>query len=429
MSATALKTDSSPYSHKARTIIAALIGNTLEWFDFSVYATFTIPIAHAFFASKNDFASLMGALLTFGLGFLARPLGSIFFGAYADRVGRKSALTITVLLMALSTLIIAICPPVTWIGIWAPIILVTARLLQGISAGGEVGSTLAFLVEHAPASQRAFYSAFHPVAQGTSLFLCGLFAMIITSLFSKSQVDEWAWRIPFLFGVLIAPVGFYIRKNVMEPKHFLIQREIASHTKLSSIFSKYGDSVLVAVGVVIVWTVTAYVTLYMPTYASVVLRLPQSNAYISLVLVGAIAMLCPFAGMLADRVGRKSVMLFASICLVVYPYPAFHYLVSHPSSRALIAVQFGLGIFMAIYTGPAGAFLAELFPTTIRATSSGVAFGLSVALFGGFTPTIVSVLANYTGSKLAVAFWLMTSAALSLASLWAIPDRGLQPLR
>jgi MHS family proline/betaine transporter-like MFS transporter len=428
MSATVPGANLSLRPSMTRVIVAASIGNMLEWYDFIVYAIFAVPISHAFFPGKSDFTSLLETFITFGVGFLARPLGAIIFGTYADRTGRRAALTLTVLLMAFSTLVIATCPTAATIGIAAPILLVLARLLQGFSAGGEIGGAIALLIEYAPPSRKAFYSTFQEVGQGGALLLCGLVATIVTTCFSKSQMNEWAWRIPFLFGLVIAPVGLYIRRHVPESEDFIAHKpEAARSLPIRSIFSEHRKALLIGIGLVVAGTVGSYVTLYIPTYASTVLKLPQSNAHIGLILVGIIVMmLSPAAGILADRLGQKSVMLFALVCLIVYPYPAFRYLTSHPSGGALIAVQAVMALFLTIYAGPAFGFLAELFPTTVRSTGIGLAYGLSVAILGGFTPTIVSALVHSSGNQLAVAFWLMASAVMSAISLVAARDRSQQ---
>jgi MFS transporter, MHS family, proline/betaine transporter len=428
MSVTVSQAGPLPHASIARIIAASSIGNMLEWYDFILYAIFAVPISHAFFPAKNDFTSLMEAFITFGVGFLARPFGAILLGVYADRAGRRSALTITFLLMALSTMVIALCPTTAKIGIAAPILLVSARLIQGISAGGEIGGAIALLVEHAPVSRRALYVAFQQMGQGGAILLCGLLATIVTTCFSKSQVNEWAWRIPFLFGIVIAPVGFYIRRHVPEPKLFVEYRQAARDLPVRAIFTEYWKPLLIGVGAVIAGTVGSYAILYMPTYALTVLKVPQAHAFVSLILVGVVVMLCSPSGILADWFGRKPVMLVAAIGLILYPYPAFRYLTTHPNVATLIAVQVGMGILLSIYTGAAGVFLAELFPTTVRSTGGGLAYGLSVTIFGGFTPYIVSALGNYTGSKLAVAFWLMASAAMSVLSLLVSRDRSLQAL-
>jgi MFS transporter, MHS family, proline/betaine transporter len=413
----------------ARVLAAACLGNLLEWYDFIVYTTFAIPISRAFFPGRSTFTSLMETFITFGVGSLARPIGAALFGSYGDRVGRRAVLTLTILLMALGSVMIAGCPTATTIGLAAPTVLVSARLIQGLSAGGEIGGVLSLVVEYAPVSRRAFYASFLQMAQGGAIVLSGLVATIITSSFSERQVDQWAWRLPFMLGIGIAPVGFYIRRQVAETELFVMsKRKLAQRMPLKSIFTEHWRALLIGIGVVVVGTVGTYVTLYIPTYAQSILKTPRSNGYIGLIIVGLVMMACPAAGILADRLSRKSVMLFAAACLVVCAYPAFLYLADHPTGGTLNAIQIGLAILMAVYTGPASALLSELYPTPVRSTGIALAYSLAVATFGSFTPAIVTALIHYTGTNLAVAFWLMISAAASSIALFATRDRSRQEL-
>ena len=429
MTSAALSDDVAIPASSTKAIVAACVGNMLEWYDFIVYSTFAVQISLSFFPGKDQFISLLATLVTFGVGFLARPVGAALIGAYADKAGRRAALTLTILMMALGTLLIAICPPFATIGIAAPIVLVVARLIQGVSAGGEIGGALAMLVEYSPPSRRGYFAAFQQLAQGGSFLLCGLLATVITSVFTADQVNNWAWRLAFVFGIIIAPIGFYIRKSVADPVLFSAHAKQAAHSApFKTIVTQYWRSVLIGIGVVIAWTVSTYVTLYMPTFAFKTLGIPQSSAYLGLFVVGVIVMLCPLAGKLADRYSRKSVMMVAAICMVIYPYPAFLYLTQHPTGGTLIALQCGLALLMAFYTGPASALIAELFPTQVRSTGIAITYGLAVAIFGGFTPAIVSILINSTGNKLSVALWLMAAAVISCGALLLVKDRSRQVL-
>lgn len=425
MSSTLIPVDRLLRPNNFRAVMAACIGNLLECYDFIVYATFAVQISRIFFPTKNDFTSLMGSLLTFGVGFMARPLGAALFGAYADRAGRKAALTSTVLLMASGSFIIGVCPSAAKIGIAAPVILLIARLIQGFSAGGEVGSAITLTVEDAPTMSRAFYAAFQSGVQGAALVLCAVVALIITFLFTKNQVDTWAWRIPFLLGTLIAPVGFYIRRHIAEPDLFIKQRQKATNdSPIHLVYTKHFKKLLIGIGVVTIGTVGSYVALYIPTYAHQVLNISQSDAYFSLIIVGVIAMTSPVAGAVADRFSRKSVMLSSSVSLIIFTYPAFSYLTHHPDAATLIEVQIMLAILVSVYSGPATALLSELFPTAVRSSGTSSAYGLGVAIFGGFTPAIISGLATYTGNCLSIAFWLIFSATLSSVSLLTVKDQS-----
>ncbi len=429
MPSVALPDAVSTSTSSTRAIAAACVGNMLEWYDFIVFSTFAVQISHAFFPSKDPFISLLATLLTFGVGFLARPLGAVIIGGYADKAGRRAALTLTILMMALGTLLIALCPPFSAIGVAAPVILVAARLIQGVSAGGEIGGALAMLVEYAPPARRGYIAAFQQLAQGGAFLLCGLLATIVTSAFASDEVNRWAWRLPFLFGIVIAPIGFYIRKRVVDPLMFSAHTKEAAHSApVKQVIERHWRDVVVGIGVVIAWTVSTYVTLFMPTFAFKTLGIPQANAYLALFVVGVIVMLCPLAGKLADRYSRKSVMMVAAVGLVIYPYPAFLYLTQHPTGGTLIALQCGLALLMALYTGPASALLAELFPTRVRSTGTAITYGFAVAIFGGFTPAIVSALVNYTGNKLSIGIWLTAAAAISFVALMFVKDRSRQEL-
>jgi MFS transporter, MHS family, proline/betaine transporter len=412
-----------------RVLAAACLGNLLEWYDFIVYTTFSVPISRAFFPGRSTFTSLMETFITFGVGSLARPIGAALFGSYGDRVGRRAVLTLTILLMALGSVMIAGCPTAATIGIAAPTVLVSARLIQGLSVGGESGGVLSLVVEHAPVSRRAFYASFLQMAQGGAIVLSGLVASIITFSFSERQVDQWAWRLPFILGIGIAPVGFCIRRRVAETELFVMnKRKLPQRMPLKSMFTEHWRALLIGIGVVVVGTVSTYVTLYMPTYAQAILKIPRSNSYVGLIMVGLLMMTCPAAGMLADRLSRRSVMLFAAVCIAVCAYPAFRYLANHLTSGTLTAIQIGMAILMAVYAGPASALLSELYPTSVRSTGVGLAYSVSVATFGSFTPAIVTALIDYTGTNLAIAFWLIISATASAIALIASRDRSRQEL-
>lgn len=413
----------SSQRNSVRAIVAACIGNTLEWYDFVLYGIFAVQIAHTFFPQQNEYTSLLAAFITFGVGFLARPVGAAIFGAYADKAGRGRALTLIVLFMATGTLGIAFCPAASRVGIAAPIILVIARLIQGASAGGEFGGATALLVESAPDSRRGFYSSFQQLSQGLALCLCGVMGLLVTSIFTKAQFNAWAWRIPFLLGAAIAPVGFHIRSKISEPELYAAQRNKAEQGRpLRTTFLEHWRQLLTGIGIVVLLTVGVYTLLYIPVFAYSVLKIPQSNAYMGMILTGLTPLACPLGGMLADRFSRKSVMLCATICIVACAYPGFRSLTQHPTVGRLLVLQIVLGIILSFYAGPMVALLGEIFPTVVRSTGVALAYSLAASIFGGFTPAIVSALAHSTGNKLAVAFWLTASAAISGLALLTVRD-------
>ena len=299
---------------RRKAIIAATIGNGLEWFDFTVYSFFAVIIAKLFFPTGNDFTSFMLTVATFGVGFFMRPVGAVVLGVYADRVGRKAALTLTIMLMAIGTAIIGLAPTYSQIGIGAPILIVIARLIQGFSAGGEVGGATAFLIEYSPDERRGYFASWQQASQGISFILGAAMGAIVTNGLSPEQIDAWGWRIPFLFGLLIGPVGMYIRSHLHEPPAFEAQKAKAAKESrlapLSQVLRDHPREVLGGLGVTILWTVCTYtLVFYMPTYAKQQLGLPLGATFQSTALCGAIIfVLCPIMGTLSDRIGRKRML-------------------------------------------------------------------------------------------------------------------------
>lgn len=412
-----------------RAVAAAVTGNMLEFYDFIIYASFAGPISRAFFPSGSELTSLLLSFVTFGLGFVARPFGAAVLGAYADRRGRRKALSLTILLMALGTGMIALCPGFASIGIAAPLIVVAARLVQGFSAGGEIGSALSVLVEHAPAERRGFYASFQQMAQGGALMLSALVSLAIALSLSADQVGEWGWRLAFLFGLLIAPVGFYIRRSLPEAPVFEAARaEAPAHGSAREVFAGHWRAILVGMLLVLLWTVAQYLTSFMPTFASRELKMSLPNAYLGPLVTSVFLVASPLVGRLADRFNRKAVMAVGALGLLVAPWFAFSRLAGHRDLASLLLAQSAVGLFMLIYTAPASAVLAELYPTRIRATGIAITYSLSVAIFGGFTPANLTLLIGWTGDPVSVAWYLMAAAAVSLITVLSITDRTGQTL-
>lgn len=430
MSVTAASANDLSKATRRRAIIAATIGNGLEWFDFTVYSFFAVIIAKLFFPTGNDLTSFLLTVATFGVGFFMRPVGAIVLGVYADRVGRKAALTLTILLMALGTAIIGLAPTYESIGLWAPALIVLARLIQGFSAGGEVGGATAFLIEHAPDEERGAYASWQQASQGISFMLGAAMGALVTNGLDQAQIDAWGWRIPFLFGLLIGPVGMYIRSHLEEPPEFE-QRQAerrANNVKfspLSQVLRDHPREVLAGLGVTILWTVCTYVLVfYMPSYAKQQLGLPLGATFQSTAICGAIILvLCPLMGMLSDRVGRKRMLSVVALAILVLAYPLFHWLNVSPTTATLLQVQIVLGILLAAFTGPAPAVLAEQFPTEVRSTGLSLAYNFAVTIFGGFAPLIVTWLIESTHNKLAPAYYVIAAAAISLVALAFMHDR------
>lgn len=421
MSAIAEITVANPRQSVGRAVVAATVGNMLEWYDFTIYAAFAVPISKTFFPSDNEVVSLMLGLVTFGLGFIARPFGAAFFGGYADRRGRRDALSLTIMLMALGTAIIALCPGYNSIGIAAPIVILLARLIQGFSAGGEIGGAVSTLVEYAPPARRGLYASFQQLSQGGSTLLSGLVATTIALLLPADAILDWGWRLAFVVGLLIAPVGLYIRRELEDAPLFKASKH-AKELPILVVLRDHWRAVLTGMLVVMLWTVAQYITNYFPTFAVRELKVSLSQSYLGPLVVGTVLLFCPVVGILADRFQRKRVMIVGALGLGVVAYPAFAYLIAAPSTEHLIATQIAVAVCMLIYTAPASAVLAELFPTAVRATGISLTYSLGVAIFGGFTPAIITALISSTGQPISVAFYLMGAATISLITVLMLKD-------
>ncbi|MBW9105642.1 MFS transporter [Paraburkholderia phenoliruptrix] len=400
-----------------RAVIAASIGNALEWFDLVVYGFFAVVIAKLFFPAGNDTVSLLLTLGTFGVSFFMRPLGAVVIGAYADRAGRKAALTLSILLMMGGTFIIAVLPTYQSIGLAAPVILVLARLMQGFSAGGEFGSATAFLAEHVP-GRRGFFASWQVASQGLTTLLAAGFGVLLTGGLTPDQMASWGWRVPFFFGLLIGPVAWYIRTKLDETPEFLAAE--TTTTPLRDTFSSQKLRLVIAIGTVVLGTVSTYLVLFMPTFGVKQLGLAPSVAFSAIALTGLIQMVfAPLVGHLSDRHGRTTIMLIAGLLLLVLIYPAFVYLVAHPTFGTLIALQVVLGFLMTGYFAALPGLLSEMFPVQTRTTGMSLAYNIAVTVFGGFGPFIIAWLISFTGSKAAPSYYLIFAALLSVAALVA----------
>ncbi|AOY90483.1 hypothetical protein BKK79_00540 [Cupriavidus sp. USMAA2-4] len=407
--------------HPWRAVISASIGNALEWFDLVVYGFFAVTISKLFFPTHDETTSLLLTLGTFGVSFFMRPLGAIVIGVYADRRGRRAALTLSILLMMVGTFIIALLPTYASIGLLAPLGIVAARMIQGFSAGGEFGSATAFLAEHAP-QRRGFYASFQVASQGLTTLLAAGFGALLTATLTPEQMQSWGWRVPFLFGLAIGPVAYYIRRHVDETPEFLHSEGTA--TPLRDTLGHQKERLLLAMGVVIVATVSTYLVLYMPTYAVKQLGLPPSAAFAATLATGVVQMLfSPLVGHWSDRIGRIPLMQLAAALLLATIWPVFWLLSTYPSFGMMLVVQIVLGLMMTLYFGALPALASEIFPVQTRTTGLSLSYNIAVTIFGGFAPFILTWLIGATGSKLAPSFYLIACAAVSLFALTRTRDR------
>jgi MHS family proline/betaine transporter-like MFS transporter len=415
-------------SRVRRVIVSASIGNALEWFDFSVYGYFAGFIAKLFFPAQDEWVSTLLAIATFGVSFLVRPIGAIVLGIYSDRRGRRAGLTLSILLMSAGVLATAIAPTYAQIGIAAPLLILLARLVQGFAVGGEFGAATAFMVEHGTA-RRGFLASWQFASQGLAAVAAASFGSLLSAWLPPAELESWGWRLPFAFGLLIAPVGYYIRSRLDETPEFLAATRAAAAMpgggwREASIRRQWTNLAL-AIGIVAQSTVGVYVLqLYMPMYAVRQLHLPAAASFGAVVVNGGLQLLLsPVFGAWSDRVGRIRIMLATSVTMAATIYPMFAALQAHPSVAALLALQAACGILKAAYSGPMPALMAEIFPTRVRSRGLSIGYSVGVTVFGGFAPTIVETFIHMTGDKLAPSYYVLLAALLSGLCLVAVARR------
>jgi MFS transporter, MHS family, proline/betaine transporter len=403
-----------------KAISAAAIGNLLEWYDFGVYAYLASVIATKFFPSSDPTASLLSAFAAYGVGFLARPLGGIAIGRLGDTQGRKTALVLTIFLMASGTVGIGLLPSYDRVGIWAPILLVILRLVQGIATGGEWGTATAFMVEWAPQGRRGFFGSFQQASAAGGALLGSAVAAVTTSLDSAALLD-WAWRVPFLLGVILLGVGAYLRQNVDEtPSYEANRRAAADQPDVSGL-----PLGALAFGFTIFWTVAYYMLLvWMPSFTQRFAGLSPSQAlWSNAIALIAMVIAVPVCGALSDRFGRRPLLTASAIGLGLLSIPLFALMTRGAGLALVLPIQILLGVLLALYAGPGPATISEIFPTHLRSTWMTSGYALAVAIFGGFAPFIATWLIQVTGSPVSPTYlYLLPSAAISLLVIWRLKE-------
>lgn len=418
-----------------RAVLASIIGNGLEWFDFIVIGSFIHYIAAAFFPDSSPGISILRTLGAYAVGFVVRPFGGILLGFYADRVGRRSVLALLIVLMALGTLLVGITPSYRSIGIAAPIIFIAARVLQGLSVGGEFASAASMLVEYAPPGKRMFYGSFEMASQGFALLVGSLLAFSLARFLPHRMMSAWGWRVPFILGAFIGPVGYYIRHHVAESpvlrrlqeRHALMPRD-----RFVPYFLRNKSALLCGIGVIVVGAALNYLWHgYMPLYVTRHLHLPLYAALLGNSLSGLIAVIgFPLAGRLADRVGAYRLFFPVTIAFAIAAYPLYHYVVAAPSIERLIEAQVVASLFFTLMSGPHPGMLTELFPPGVRATGVAISYNLAVTFFGGLSPLLVTWMIQRTHSDFIPAGFQIGAAIISLVLVGLTLPRvrlGLRP--
>jgi MFS family permease len=404
---------------KLKAVFIVSGGNFLEMYDFMVFGYYATAIARTYFPSSNEFASLMLSLMTFGAGFLMRPLGAIFLGSYVDRHGRRKGLLVTLALMALGTLSIAMVPGYGAWGVAAPLIVLAGRLVQGFSAGAEVGGVSVYLSEIATPGRKGFYVAWQSASQQAAVVFAASMGLFVTSMYTPAEMADFGWRIPLFVGCLLIPFVFIIRRSLKETDEFKARRHRPTAREMLRSLGTNWRIVVLGMLMVMMTTVSFYLlTAYTPTYGTNVLRLTPSDSFLATLCVGITTfVMLPTMGAVSDRVGRRPLLIGCSLLALLTAYPALAWLVAAPSFNRLLVVELWLALVYSSYNGAMIVYLTEIMPATVRATGFSLAYSLAVGLFGGFTPAICTYLIHVTGNRAMPAAWLALAAGLSLVSV------------
>lgn len=407
-------------------ILRSTSGNFLEQFDFFLFGFYATYISKAFFPTGNETTGLLLTFTTFWLGALMRPVGAIVLGAYLDHVGRRRGLIVTLAIMAAGTALIAVTPTYAAIGLAAPVIVLIGRLLQGFSAGVELGGVSIYLFEISTPGNRGFYTSFQSASQQVAILVAAIIGYALSASLPAQTIAEWGWRIPFFIGCLIIPFVFVIRQSLEETPEFLAQKK---HPTASEVFSAMlANWWIVLLGMLLsaMTTVTFYfITVYTPTFGKSVLKLTQSESLLVTLFVAVTNFLwLPVGGAISDRVGRKPVLLTISILAILTAYPALSWLVASPTFGKMLIVELWLSFFFGVYNGAMVAALSEAVPAHVRTTCFSLAFSLAVALFGTFTPLAATWLIGVTGDRASPGYWLMLAAAAGAIAALAIHRNG-----
>lgn len=405
-----------------RTVLAATVGNMLEFYDFITYSFFAIQIGHTFFPTHTEYGSLMLSLATFGAGFITRPIGGFVLGIYSDRVGRRPAMLLSFALMGAAILAISLTPSYAQIGLAAPVIVILARLAQGFALGGEVGPTTAYLLEIAPAERRAQIVAWQPTSQQIAATSGALVGFALSKLLSPAELEAYGWRIAFLIGAACLPFGLWMRRSLPET----VSREHAEQPNQPGYFTlarRHVRLVALALAILASGTIATYVTQYMTTYAQNTLHVTPSLAFaVSMVSNGLQIAGALLGGWLADRFGRKPVMIIPQLIALTLTYPSFLWIVADPGPASLL---FGFGVLSMIGSLPFTAFYAtftEALPQQIRGGVFAIVYAVAIASFGGTAQLVVTWLLHVSGNPLAPAWYLLLAAAVGLGAMTLMPE-------
>jgi MFS family permease len=416
----------SERADQIRAVIRVSSGNFLEMYDFMVFGYYAPLIGQTFFPGANRFLSLMLALMTYGAGFLMRPLGAVVLGAYADHRGRRAGLLLTLALMSAGMVSIACTPGYASIGILAPLLVLAGRLLQGFSAGMELGGVSVYLAEIATPGHKGFYVSWQSGSQQVAVMFAALVGVVLSSTLTPAQMLQWGWRVPLLLGCAIIPVVFVLRHSLRETQQFLARRHHPATSEILRSLAVHWRVVVIGSLLVTMTTVSFYtITAYTPTFGSEVLHLTTTDSLFVTLLIGASNLFwLPVMGALSDRIGRRPLLLACTVLMLVSAYPAMHWLVGAPSFSRLLVTLLWLSFLYGSYNGAMVVLLTEIMPPAVRTSAFALAYSLATAIFGGFTPAISHWLIHVTGNRAMPGAWLSLAAACGLvATLLTRADR------
>jgi MFS family permease len=422
-----MKTESQPpgteRGAKIKNVIRVSSGNFLEMYDFIVFGYYAAPIGRTFFPVQNPYASLMLSFMTFGAGFLMRPVGAVVLGAYIDRYGRRAGLLLTLTLMSVGTFTIACLPGYATLGLLSPLLILLSRLLQGFSAGVELGGVSVYLAEIATPGNKGFYVSWQSASQQVAVMVSALLGVILSSLFPPSTIDLWGWRIPFLVGCLIIPVLFILRRSLAETEAFQARKHHPTIPQIMHTLATNWAIVLLGMMMVAMTTVSFYlITAYTPTFGQSELHLTSIASLVVTLCVGLSNFFwLPVMGSASDRLGRKPLLILFTVLALLTAYPAMLWLTAEPSFARLLAVELWLSFVYASYNGAMVVALTEIMPIDVRTSGFSLAYSLATALLGGFTPALCTYLIHITGNRAMPGLWMSFAAVLGLIASLMIP--------
>ncbi|MCO8169591.1 MFS transporter [Pseudomonas sp. 21LCFQ02] len=408
-----------------KVIVAAAIGNFVEWFDFAVYGFLATTIALLFFPSGDPSVALLKTFAVFAVAFAFRPLGGIFFGMLGDRIGRKRTLAMTILLMAAATTLIGILPTYASIGVMAPILLTLIRCAQGFSAGGEYAGACAYVMEHAPTDKRAWYGSFLPVSTFSAFATAAVVAYALEATLSSQTMQSWGWRLPFLIAAPMGLIGIYLRSRLAETPAFqaVSDEHAVAHSPLKETLRHHARPILCLGAFVSLTALSFYMfTTYFATYLQVAGGLTRATSLlVALIALLFAALICPLAGAFSDRVGRRKTIATTCALLIVVVLPAFLMASSGSFAASVLGVML-LAVGAVLSGVVTAALLSEVFPTRTRYTASAITYNMAYTLFGGTAPLVATWLISTTGSNLSPAFYLVAVSLLALMGGLALPE-------